>query len=244
MRLGCAFKNLLGWHRKRNPFSLICALINGWVNNREAGDLRRHRARYDVTVMNTTRTKQRIFKLCWCRTVHEKSSLFQFVCFPSGFIWIPHFYVSSRNLHCVMYTEIMNKIYPHAKLTKCNKMLIVCMNTGVNSLRTSDAIWRNKSGSTSAQVMACCLTAPTHYLNQCWLQSRQVAFTRGQFHKRYINNQSLKLAWKLSSQNFINISQGPMSSWKIIGPRWVRPTAAIIPANDLLRKDHNDKPFV
>ena len=27
-------------------FSLICAWINGWVNNREAGDLRRHRAHY------------------------------------------------------------------------------------------------------------------------------------------------------------------------------------------------------
>ena len=32
-------------------FSLICAWINGWVNNREAGDLRRHRAHYDITVM-------------------------------------------------------------------------------------------------------------------------------------------------------------------------------------------------
>ena len=32
-------------------FSLICAWINGWVNNREAGDLRRHRADYDVIVM-------------------------------------------------------------------------------------------------------------------------------------------------------------------------------------------------
>ena len=32
-------------------FSLICAWINGWVNNGEAGDLRRHRAYYDVTVM-------------------------------------------------------------------------------------------------------------------------------------------------------------------------------------------------
>ena len=32
-------------------FSLICAWINGWVNNREAGDLRRHRAHNDVTVM-------------------------------------------------------------------------------------------------------------------------------------------------------------------------------------------------
>ena len=31
--------------------SLICVWINGWVNNREAGDLRRYRARYDITVM-------------------------------------------------------------------------------------------------------------------------------------------------------------------------------------------------
>ena len=32
-------------------FSFICAWINSWVNNREAGDLRRNRAHYDVTVM-------------------------------------------------------------------------------------------------------------------------------------------------------------------------------------------------
>ena len=32
-------------------FSLICARINDWVNNREAGDLRRHRGHYDVNVM-------------------------------------------------------------------------------------------------------------------------------------------------------------------------------------------------
>ena len=34
-------------------FSLICAWINRWVNNREAGDLRRYRAHYDVIVMST-----------------------------------------------------------------------------------------------------------------------------------------------------------------------------------------------
>ena len=34
-------------------FSSICAWINGWVNNREAGDLRRHRAHYDVTWWDT-----------------------------------------------------------------------------------------------------------------------------------------------------------------------------------------------
>ena len=36
-------------------FSLICVWINGWVNNGEAGDLRRHRAHYDVSVMKYAR---------------------------------------------------------------------------------------------------------------------------------------------------------------------------------------------
>ena len=33
-------------------FSLICVWINGWVNNRGAGDLRRHCGHYDVNVMS------------------------------------------------------------------------------------------------------------------------------------------------------------------------------------------------
>ena len=32
-------------------FSLICTWINSWVNNPEAGDLRRHRTHCDVSVM-------------------------------------------------------------------------------------------------------------------------------------------------------------------------------------------------
>ena len=39
----------------------------------------------------------------------------------------------------------------------------------VNSLWCSDTIWRHKFGSTLVPVMACCLMAPSHYLNQCWL---------------------------------------------------------------------------
>ena len=40
-----------GQWREALILSLICAGINGWVNNDKAGDLRRHRAHYDVTVM-------------------------------------------------------------------------------------------------------------------------------------------------------------------------------------------------
>ena len=38
-------------HNGTLMFSLICAWTNGWVNNQDAGDLRRHRDHYDVTVM-------------------------------------------------------------------------------------------------------------------------------------------------------------------------------------------------
>ena len=40
-----------GQWRRALIFSLICAWMNGWVNNREAGDLRRHLTHYDVIVM-------------------------------------------------------------------------------------------------------------------------------------------------------------------------------------------------
>ena len=36
-------------------FPLICVWINGWVNNREAGDLRCQRAHYDVIVMSSSK---------------------------------------------------------------------------------------------------------------------------------------------------------------------------------------------
>ena len=54
----CAGKSLVpvnsphkGQWRGTLMFSLIYAWINGWVNNREAGDLRRYRGHYDIIVM-------------------------------------------------------------------------------------------------------------------------------------------------------------------------------------------------
>ena len=49
-----------GQWRRALMFSLICAWINAWVNNREAGDLRRNRAHYDVIAM-TWRFTERSF---------------------------------------------------------------------------------------------------------------------------------------------------------------------------------------
>ena len=44
-------------------FSFICAWINGWVNNVEAGDLRRHLAHYDVIAMYFTTIKEKLIEI-------------------------------------------------------------------------------------------------------------------------------------------------------------------------------------
>ena len=77
--------------------------------------------------------------------------------------------------------------------------LVVLSIRRVNSLWPSDAIWQQRSGSTLALVMACCLMAPSHYLSQCWLiiSDVQVTFISGWFHNRWLNHQSLKSVWKL-----------------------------------------------
>ena len=55
-------------------FSLICASINGWVNNGEAGDLRRHRAHYDGIVM------------CLCPLVNTVETLYSTIYYNKYFI--------------------------------------------------------------------------------------------------------------------------------------------------------------
>ena len=58
--------------------SSIYAWTNGWVNNREAGDLRRHRAHYDVIAMKHHMENQIIFSLLIKidkRGVHGKSNI-------------------------------------------------------------------------------------------------------------------------------------------------------------------------
>ena len=58
------------WHTAL-MFSLICAWINGWVNNHEAGDLIRRRT-HDVTVMRSNRKHQHT-ALMWCHCNVETS---------------------------------------------------------------------------------------------------------------------------------------------------------------------------
>ena len=40
---------------------------------------------------------------------------------------------------------------------------------GISPLTHCGSLWQHRSGSTLPQVIVCCLLAPSHYLNQCWL---------------------------------------------------------------------------
>ena len=55
-----------GQWRRALMFSLICVWTNGGVNNPDDGDLRRHRAHYDVIVMSVSQypRRYRLFRNC------------------------------------------------------------------------------------------------------------------------------------------------------------------------------------
>ena len=65
------------------------------------------------------------------------------------------------------YKDWTTQLVCHVKISVAISFL-QCIHL-TNSLGPSDAIWRWRSWSTLVQVMTCCLTAPSHYLNQCWL---------------------------------------------------------------------------
>ena len=85
---------------------------------------------------------------------------------------------------------------------ECQKILVsqpAVHYSYVNWLWPSDAICRHISGSALIHVMACCLTAPSHYLKQCWhINQVQWHSARGCFTSD-LSHQSLKPAWKLKT---------------------------------------------
>ena len=74
-----------GQWREALVFSLVSTWTNGWANNRDAGDLRRHRAHYDVIVMKTGSAFT--FELCIDNVCKHKASITHFVNFDMNFIY-------------------------------------------------------------------------------------------------------------------------------------------------------------
>ena len=113
----------------------------------------------------------------------------------------------------------------------------------INSLWPSDAIWRYKSVTTLVQVMVCCLTAQTHYLNQCWLLicevlwhscesnftvSTQTTFLYDEFEKYTFKTtstsprgQGVKFWWDILYCNSLQVlGWGKCSSWPRVLSVW------------------------
>ena len=53
-------------------FFFICALTSGWANNRDAGDLRRCRAHYDVTIMECIRQRSMKHSKFWSSSEFDR----------------------------------------------------------------------------------------------------------------------------------------------------------------------------
>ena len=83
-------------------FSLICAWINGWVNNCEAADLRRHRTHYDVTVMISFGLGFALYLLQYILT-----DIFYFVMLTYGLV----FYVSIFLSYVIVILSITSMIF-------------------------------------------------------------------------------------------------------------------------------------
>ena len=79
----------------------------------------------------------------------------------------------------------------------------------VNSLWPSDTKWGNRSGSTLDQVMAWCLTAPSHYLNQCWLLIEVVLWNSSE--SNFTRSAHATCVRRVHIENCCHISQEPVS---------------------------------
>ena len=77
-------------------FTLICARINGWVNNREAGDLRRYRAHYDVSVMGTSVPRMNLLRLNEDASILKRRPLHDYVIKWKHF---PRYWPFVRGIH-------------------------------------------------------------------------------------------------------------------------------------------------
>ena len=90
-------------------FSLFCVWINGWVNNREAGDWRRYCAHYDVTVMVMSWAFFFLaINLIW---IKAKRSFLR--------IWIVHWRFLIRDSNWIENKSLNSMWYQYHNIVKC-----------------------------------------------------------------------------------------------------------------------------
>ena len=169
---------------------LLCHIIASptWASYqiRKISDLRMGRERFPHHRGLTIPT--RIRHVLWC----IPGSL------TSGFLWSQWRWKRSRHSRSMRNPQFMYLVRAHVNVNEwqlswnASEWNVNNFHQGpfwqtmFNSLWSSDTVWRQRSGSTLTQVMTCCRTAPSHYLNRCRLimnddlwQSPDGNFTRG-----------------------------------------------------------------
>ena len=108
-------------------FSLICVWITGWINNREAGDLRRYCSHYDVTVMGSNTVCVVILWDCPLTLVKIDRQTIRIHCNPVA--------------HCIQNTRLLA---PGQGITKWHKFQVKNMMTSWrhgNAFRVIARLW-------------------------------------------------------------------------------------------------------
>ena len=82
--------------------------------------------------------------------------------------------------------------------------------SSLNSWWPSDTIWWHWSESTLAQVMAFCLTAPSHYQNQCSYIINEVIRHP---HNSYFTSTHQLYLWRVWRLHFKNYYHIPQAQW-------------------------------
>ena len=129
-------------------------LKNGGANNRDAGDLRGHRAHYDATVMIWVLVSVSGLVIGW---PHAGSHLiYNQNWFALWWLLMPWHRIGARSSAVTMLTWLW----------------VDCCINHINSSCSVDDIWRYKS--ILSQVMVWRLTEPNHFLKLCWLITSKV----------------------------------------------------------------------
>ena len=116
-------------------FSLICTLINCWVNNREAGDLRRHFAHYGVTVLVKRHCYTRIwhFNLLEIAWHQPRTSIVILMQFSHVVLWTkynlhyPWWWRMHQSMHRMCHVLIHRLKLPRLVITLWIYRNIVCV---------------------------------------------------------------------------------------------------------------------
>ena len=157
----------LQWSKKGGPNYTFFPILmkNRGRNTTFSSFLLKHRGRNYTNFPETWKTGSKWRSIC--SNLHIVST-------PRGYV-----YVWMYNMKKVIHQKIQCNVSPtELKLwlkKNVHKMPIERHPiAGLNPLRPIDTIWRHRAGSTSAQAMAHCLTAQSHYLKQCWLITYKV----------------------------------------------------------------------